>query len=867
MINNTGKTICPYCGVGCGVVVAEQDGQLVLTGDKSHPANYGRLCSKGSALLDTIGLQGRLLSPQIGQKTASWEQAIQTVASTFQATIKKHGKDAIAFYVSGQLLTEDYYLANKLMKGYIGSANIDTNSRLCMSSAVAGYKRAFGSDTVPVSYADVEGADCLIFAGSNAAWTHPVLYQRIIAAKEKNPNLTLIVIDPRRTATAQTADIYLAIKPATDGYLFNGLLNFLDLNQHLDLDFLATVDGVLPALNAVKKNYSVDAVARICGLTPELLTNFYQTFADTPKTVVLYSQGINQSSSGVDKINAIINCCLATGRVGKPYCGPFSLTGQPNAMGGREVGGLANQLAAHMDFDPEDVAKVQRFWGSPTIATKPGVKATELVDAINDGQIKALWIMATNPIFSLPDSLQVRKALSKCDFVVLSECMQQTDTTPYADVLLPATTWGENEGMVTNSERVISKRNAFLAAPGEAKADWKIVQLVAQKMGFSGFDYQTPRAVFDEYSKLTAFENAGNRDLDLSQYSNLSEQQYQQFQPQRWGDNLFKDGRFFSKTKRAFMPIIEARMPLSSSNYDYPLNLNTGRVRDQWHSMTRTGKSTKLGQHKPEPTLSIHPKIALQKGFKDRHLVTLRSAYGATVVRLEFDLSQKENEVFFPFHWGSNNSSHGQINTLVNPHTDPLSGQPEFKQTPVNISHFKAQWYGYLLSSEPINTLTTCYQVYSKGVGFYRYELADDKPLIDVEVWAKEVLAGLSEPAHWLSFSDKKHGRHRFALIHEQKLLACLFVSSQPELPDPAWIGQLFGQPLTSIKRIDILAGKPAEASADKGRIICTCFNVGINEIKNLIAKGDISTVAQIGSKLQAGTNCGSCIPELKQLL
>lgn len=866
-MNNSWQTTCPYCGVGCGVIVSKKNNKFSLVGDANHPANYGRLCSKGSALVDTLDLEGRLLQPTINQQTATWDEAINVVASTFNDTHKKYGKNAIAFYVSGQLLTEDYYIANKLMKGYIGSANIDTNSRLCMSSAVAGYKRAFGSDTVPVSYADVEGADCLIFIGSNAAWTHPVLYQRVVAAKEANPNLKIIVIDPRKTVTSEIADSFLAINPATDGYLFNGLLHYLDANQYLDLDFLDGVDGVLPALNQVKKGYEIDTVANVCGLSEATVLDLYQTFAKTVKTVAMYSQGINQSSSGVDKINSIINCFLATGRVGKANQGPFSLTGQPNAMGGREVGGLANQLAAHMDFATDDVNRVQRFWQSPTIATKPGVQVTGLVDAINNDKIKALWIMATNPVISLPDSKKVREALKKCEFVVVSECMAKTDTTQYANVLLPATTWGENEGMVTNSERLISKRNPFLTPPAESKADWQIIQLVAQKMGFAGFDYQNVKEIFNEYTRLTNFENNNSRDLDLGEYMNLSKQAYKDFKPKRWGRDLFKNGRFFTKSNKAFMPITKAKMPQLSTSKQYPFMLNTGRVRDQWHTMTRTGKAAKLGQHRVEPVLSIHPAIALQKGLKDKHLVNIISPYGASIVRLQFDKTQKNNEVFFPIHWTSNNSSHAQINALVNSHIDPISGQPEFKQTPINITYCKTAWYGYLLSNKAITNICVMYQVQSKGDGFYRYELADITRLKNPVAWAKTLFANSFNTSNWLSFTDTSYHRYRFALIDNNQLLACLFISSKPDMPEPTWIGQLFNQTLNNKQRMDILAGKPSDKKNDKGRIICSCFNKGINEINALITTGDSKNIEQIGQKIQAGTNCGSCIPELKQLL
>ncbi|MEA1652722.1 molybdopterin-dependent oxidoreductase [Nitrospirillum sp. BR 11164] len=431
------RSTCPYCGVGCGVV-AQADGRVV--GDTDHPANRGRLCSKGSALAETLKDGERLTRPLIDGRAADWTQALDLVAQRFKATIAEHGPDSVAFYVSGQCLTEDYYVANKLMKGFIGSGNIDTNSRLCMASSVAGHNRAFGADVVPGTYEDLELADLVVLVGSNSAWCHPVLHQRLLAARAKRP-LRIVAIDPRRTATCEDADLHLAVRPGADVALFNGLLAHLADQDQLDHAWMAAhAEGLEPALAAARQ--TTDQTAALTGLDPADLARFYQWFASTPRVVTVYSQGVNQSSVGTDKVNAIINCHLATGRIGKPGCGPLSITGQPNAMGGREVGGLANQLAAHMRFDqPEAIDRVRRFWRAPNLATKPGLKAVEMFDAVLDGRIKALWIIATNPADSLPRADRVREALRACPFVVVSDCWPN-DTTALADVVLPAAGWG-----------------------------------------------------------------------------------------------------------------------------------------------------------------------------------------------------------------------------------------------------------------------------------------------------------------------------------------------------------------------------------------------------------------------------------------
>ena len=494
------RSTCPYCGVGCGVLLAvDAQGALEVRGDPDHPANFGRLCSKGSALGETVSLDDRLLAPRVHGQDTDWDSALDLVATTFKDTIAKHGPDSVAFYVSGQLLTEDYYVANKLMKGFIGSANIDTNSRLCMASTVAGHKRAFGTDTVPGTYEDLDEADVIVLTGSNLAWCHPVLYQRILAARKARPDQKLVVIDPRRTASCDLADLHLPLALGSDVALFNGLLAEIENRGLVDHDFAKHVSGLDAALVSARAD---DLSAT--GLSDDVLAEFFDLWCGTKKVVTIFSQGVNQSSSGTDKVNAITKCHLATGRIGRAGMGPFSVTGQPNAMGGREVGGLANMLACHLDLENADHRNaVKDFWSAPAMPEAAGLKAVEMFKAVGEGKIKALWIIHTNPAVSMPDADKVRDAIAGCDFVVVSDITAATDTARLAHVLLPATGWGEKDGTVTNSDRMMSRQRAVLPAPGLARPDWDQLAEVGRRMGFNAaFEYETPAEIFREYAAI-----------------------------------------------------------------------------------------------------------------------------------------------------------------------------------------------------------------------------------------------------------------------------------------------------------------------------------------------------------------------------
>lgn len=568
------ETTCPYCGVGCGVTATTTDNAiLTIEGSSAHPANKGKLCIKGTNLAETSTIQGRLSHPKINGSVASWDQALTLAAAEFSNTVEEHGPESIAFYLSGQLLTEDYYVANKLMKGFIGSANVDTNSRLCMASAVAAHKRAFGEDVVPCNYADIDHCDLIVLTGSNTAWAHPILFQRIQAAKQQR-DIKVVVIDPRRTTTCDIADLHLPITPGSDGALFNGLLSYLIKTKSIDQDYIDThTEGF--AKTKVATQLDLESTAKTTGLSNSLLRTFFDLFVSHEKTLTLFSQGINQSSSGTDKANAIINCHLATGRIGKIGQGPFSITGQPNAMGGREVGGMANQLAAHMDFDAAHLDRVQRFWQAPNLINGPGLKAVDMFDALGRGEIKAIWIMGTNPAVSLPDSNKVRRALADCPFVVVSDCIEHTDTNRFANLLLPAQGWGEKDGTVTNSERCISRQRRILPPLPGALPDWEIICRVARKMGFAeAFNYANAADIFSEHAQLSGFENNGERLFDISNLAALSTQEYESLEPTYWPTDTrpFHDSHYSTASGKAQFIPTTARAPAQQPNPTQPIH-------------------------------------------------------------------------------------------------------------------------------------------------------------------------------------------------------------------------------------------------------------------------------------------------------
>jgi assimilatory nitrate reductase catalytic subunit len=907
------RTTCPYCGVGCGVLASFAGGAIAVGGDPHHPANLGRLCSKGLALGETVGIEDRLLHPEIRGVRASWSEALDHVSGELARIVREHGPDAVALYASGQLLTEDYYVANKLMKGFIGSANIDTNSRLCMSSAVAGHQRAFGEDLVPGCYEDLELAELIVLVGSNAAWCHPVLFQRIAQAKERcsqgadgRPPIKVVVIDPRRTPSCDIADLHLPVRPGTDVWLFNGLLGYLRRHGLADAAFVAAhTEGAREALEAAEASApNEESVARACGVDTSRIGEFYQMFAAAGKVITAFSQGVNQSSSGTDKVNSIINCHLLTGRIGRPGMGPLSLTGQPNAMGGREVGGMASMLAAHMDLESEAHRRiVQDFWASPRLAARPGLKAVELFDSVHCGRIKALWIMATNPLVSLPDADRAREALARCQLVVVSDCMADTDTIRAAHVRLPAAAWGEKDGTVTNSERGISRQRAFLPAPGEAKPDWWIVSEVAKRMGFArGFDYTSPHEIFDEHARLSGAGNAGTRIFDIGGLAGLTREQYDELEPVQWPvarqgcggtRRLFEDRRFAYPDGRARFVPTPPRAPVHAVGGDQPLALNTGRIRDQWHTMTRTGRAPRLVEHLPEPFIDVHGQDALLAGVRANELARITTRWGSMIARVRTSGEIARGQAFVPIHWSAANASEARAGALVSPAVDPLSGQPEFKHTPARIEPFVVDWFGLLGTRRPLELhretrwpgrpaqpqrpewRDVAWWVLARGDGFLRYELAGRGVPLDWAERGREWLGAALPDEDYLDYHDEASGIYRAARVVDDRLDSCVYVSRRPELPDRGWLAGLFSKPaLEAADRVALLAGRPIEApadggigSVDAGPLVCSCFFVRRSTICEAIRTHRLTSPKDVGARLGAGTNCGSCVPEIRALI
>jgi assimilatory nitrate reductase catalytic subunit len=842
----TVRTTCAYCGVGCGIA-AEVTGPRAVTirGDADHPANRGALCSKGTHLGETVGLQGRLLHPMIGDRRVSWDQATAEVAARLKACIARHGPGSVAFYVSGQLLTEDYYVANKLMKGFIGSGNIDTNSRLCMASAVAAHTRAFGEDVVPCTYDDLDAADLILLVGSNTAWCHPVIWQRIERAREAH-GTRLVVIDPRRTETAERADLHIPLAPDGDVALFDALLASLAVDR-------ADVDASCEVPAGFWDSRSAEH-----GIDPKLFADLLAMVAASDRMITLFSQGANQSRCGTDKGNVIINLHLATGHINRRGAGPFSITGQPNAMGGREVGGLANMLACHLGFSEEERSAVGTFWQAEQLAKGPGLKAVDLFEAVHRGDIKFIWIMATNPAVSMPNAGRVREALAACETVVVSDVLADTDTSRFAHIRLPALGWGEKDGTVTNSDRLVSRQRALFAAPGEARADWRIIADVARAMGHeAAFDYPNAASVFREYAAMTGLAAARGRKLDLTAHADLSDAAYETMSPFRWGgDHPLASGYPTPSSKGRLIAVTPPAPHVP--NADFPLRLNTGRYRDQWHTMTRTGLSAKLAHHRREPLVEIHPADAAAAGMVDGDLCAVTTPAGTSLYRATPSEGQARGAVFVPMHWTDITAAAeaGRTGRLAASDTDPVSGQPGFKDTPARIARAELAWRGFLLSRTLLASPACDYWVRSRVEHGWLYEIGG---MGEVDAEALLPSGTLSEVAY------PAKGMQRFAVCDDAGLLtAALFLTRKGALPPREWIAAQLGKQVAD--PVAMLAGRPREAGPGRGAIICVCHDVGECEIADAIA-GGAATVACIGNATRAGTNCGSCRPHIARMI
>ncbi len=910
------RSTCPYCGVGCGVII-ESDGPQItgVRGDPDHPANFGKLCTKGSTLHLTatpaITRQTRLLQPmQRLQRNQApvvmgWDAALDKLSHEFGRVVREHGPDAVGLYLSGQLLTEDYYVFNKLAKGLIGTNNVDTNSRLCMSSAVAGYKATLGADAPPACYDDVNHAACLFIVGSNAAYAHPILFRRIEAAKQQNPAMKVIVADPRRTDTAELADLYLPLQPGTDVMLFHGLLHVMLWEGWTDAAYIAAHTNGFDELKALVREATPDVVAQTCGISKEDLFKAAQWFAQSPATLSLYCQGLNQSSSGTAKNATLINLHLATGQIGKPGAGPFSLTGQPNAMGGREVGGLANLLSAHRDLaNPDHRAEVAALWGVADVPSKPGKTAVEMFQAAADGEIKALWIACTNPAQSMPDQATVRRALQRAEFVVVQEAFATAATCDFADLLLPATTWGEKEGTVTNSERRISRVRAAVPAAGEARHDWRIAVDVARRLEAqlrpgqpTLFPYETPEAIWNEHRESTR-----GRDLDITGLSYaMLEQRGPQSWPLREGEasgqaRLYEDGVFPTADGKAKFAALPYRPVAEQRESRFPFSLTTGRLRDHWHGMTRTGTIGRLFGHVAEPAVQMNPQDMERRGLKDGELVHVTSKRGSIVLPVQGSRTVHTTQAFIAMHWGpeylSGRSSQGEalagVNALTTSAYCPTSKQPELKHAAVKVLKAELPWtllgVAWLPEASALTALTELRQLmpsfeFASCVPFGRertgvlFRAAAHEAPEPALVERIEALLGLSTP-DTLRYADKRRQQRRSARLQRSgddiTLEAFLLAG---DTSAEGWIKTLLQDELPAGRygRLLLMPGAAAPvAVVAKSPQVCTCFNVSEDAIRSELPRcggADDQRLAQLQGQLRCGTNCGSCIPELRRLV
>ena len=890
------KSTCPYCGVGCGVIIESKKNDIVgVKGDPNHPANFGRLCTKGSTLHLTASLENRALYPEMrltreaSRKRVSWDTSLDFIANKFAQIIEKHGRDAVAFYISGQLMTEDYYVFNKLAKGLIGTNNVDTNSRLCMSSAVTGYKATLGADSPPACYEDIDHTHCLLIAGSNTAFAHPIIFRRIEDAKAKNPDLKIIVVDPRRTDTALAADLHLAILPGTDVALFNGMLHVMLWEGLLALDYIRQHTNGFDALKETVREYTPKMVADICGIKESELIQAAKWFGQGP-SLSMYCMGLNQSIHGTDKNAALINLHLATGQIGKPGAGPFSLTGQPNAMGGREVGGMANLLSGHRDLlNAEHRAEIAKLWGIDEVPATPGKTAVEMFDAVKSGEIKAIWIACTNPAHSMPDLNNILAALNNAELVVLQDAFNNTDTAPYADVLLPASTWGEKEGTVTNSERRITRVNSAVAPPAEARHDWAIMvdfaqrleAKLAQKKGL--FPFETAEQIFNEHRETTR-----GRDLEITglNYDLLDSQG-----PQQWPfidgastgqARLYADGVFQKPDGKAQFVNAVYKPTADKTDARHPLHLLTGRLRDQWHGMSRTGRAAQLFNHVESPVLYMNIDDMQRRNILAGDIVKIQNKRGELVLPAEASDEVKPAQTFLPMHWGSQFMNGLGANALMPPNVDKTSKQPELKHTAIKLTKLALPWRMTVMRTchnlnqlQAVRSLLKQFTYASCGlfgresaaypVGMLVLHAAHEAaPEADLIAQIDAIL-NMAEDMPCLHYNDAKRGISKRILVENNSVTG---VRLMGETLAADWLKQVMttGEFTDELRKWALAPlSAPPTGQKSRGKIVCNCLDISSNEIIDACEAGaDLQTLQ---NKLKCGTECGSCVPELKKLV
>ena len=920
------RSTCPYCGVGCGVIIDSDGTQITgVRGDPSHPANFGRLCTKGSTLHLTasrsVQQQTRLLQPmQRLQRGAApvpltWDSALDSAAQRLAQLWQAHGPDAIGVYGSGQLLTEDYYVFNKLVKGLLGSNHLDTNSRLCMSSAVAGYKATLGADAPPCSYEDLAEAHTVFISGSNLAWAHPILMRRLEDARRARPAQRWIVADPRRTETAEMADLHLPLLPGSDVALYHGLLHLMLWEGFTRPDYIAAHTSGFEALKARVRDFTPKETARLTGLKEADLLTAARWFGDSPATLSLYCQGLNQSSSGTAKNAALINLHLATGQIGRPGAGPFSLTGQPNAMGGREVGGMANLLSGHRDLsNAAHRAEVAALWGVPEVPATPGRTAVEMFEAAADGQVKALWIVCTNPAQSLPDQATVRRALQRAELVIVQEAFATTATCAYADLLLPASTWGEKEGTVTNSERRISRVRAAVPPAGQARADWAIAADVARRLAariaperVALFHYPSAQAVWEEHRETTR-----GRDLDIS---GLSYDMLEQLGPQQWplrpGERqgrarLYTDGQFATPDGRArfadvpFSPLAEPRSAA------WPFSLITGRLRDQWHGLSRTGNLGRLFGHDGEPVVEMHPQELARLKLAEGSLVRVSSRRGSLVLPARASSSLQPTQLFIAMHWGQEvlggQDAQGQpatgVNGLSSPAFCPQSKQPELKHAAVKLEKLDLPWRLTAMAWLPADQALALREQMKPLLGHFSaasllpfgqealqpglpaarvgliLRAAHDAPVDEAVLAPLRAAFRLDGPAV-LGYHDARRGQQRALRIEREadgsERLAGFWLAG--DASGDTWLRALLeaDQTLPGPGRQLLAPGALAgQAQRPRSRQVCSCLNVSEEAIRAELPRCSGAAPERLGqlqAALKCGTQCGSCLPALHRLV
>lgn len=891
------KSTCCYCGVGCGVLIETEDGAVTgLRGDPEHPANRGRLCTKGATLDQTANASYRLLFPEsrirrgmTGQRL-DWSTALDQAADRFANIIRQHGPDAVAFYISGQLMTEDYYVFNKLAKGLVGTNNVDTNSRLCMSSAVAGYKQTLGADAPPCSYEDILQAKVIFIAGANPAVAHPIVFRYVEDAKAANPGLKIIVADPRRSESAEIADLHLAIKPGSDIALFNGMLNILINEQLIDRQYITAHTTGFEALVEIVKNYPPAIAADICGIATADLLQAARWFGQSGAALSMYCQGLNQSSHGTHNNAGIIHLHLATGQIGRPGAGPFSLTGQPNAMGGREVGGLSNLLSGHRDLlNPEHRAEMARFWGVPFVPKTPGKSAVDLFKALQSGEIKAVWIACTNPAQSLPNQAAVRAALQAADYVVLQEAYANTDTAAYADLLLPASGWGEKHGTVTNSERCITRVLPAVAAPGEARHDWEIVVDFARRLGSKLehaavdrlFPYRNVEEIFNEHRETTR-----GRDLDIT---GLSYALLESEGPQQWPypegaaggkQRLYEDGLYPTADGRARFVAVEHRLTADLVNEALPISLLSGRMRDHWHGMSRTGTVPRLFNLEDEPLLNMHPCDMRHRGLESGDLARVRNARGEMVVRVAERDGLVKGRAWMPMHWGNQFMNSPGGNALACDVTDPYSKQPELKHAAVQIERLHLPYPLAVIrhcvnQTEALELLQQARTLLPEfpyaNVGLYGrkaplviFRAATSEPLTDERLVAIDRLFALDQEEGAIVYVDAKRQISKRAIAWEGRLFGIRLAG---EALAQTWLKKAMAEDEldASLIRFALAPTAKPPVSVAPRNIVCKCADVSDVQIQAELKRG--ANLGELQQTLKCGTFCGSCIPDIKRMV